>query len=725
LVLIPRSKIKLKTKRDYMGNLHLETETHLSRCHQNAFALATLFITILLIYSNTFNASWHFDDTPNILKSERLHLEELSWEKIKHTLFLVSDGKVKIYRPAACLSFALNYYFGQEDVFGYHLVNLSVHFLASIFLFLFIHSTLNLPTIRAKYGPNSYSIALLATFLWAINPVQTQAVTYIVQRMASMAGMFYIMSMYFYLMGRTSEKKAPKIAYYFSCGAAGALAICSKENAALLPLSIFFFDLFLIQGFERKNIKKNVLVFLALILIPLALNLFYRGPSAFSLDRLTTSYSHREYTMLERLLTQPRIILLYLSLLFYPMPDRLSISHDIPISHGLFDPATTILAIFFIVLVLGVTIFQSKRWPLPAYCILFFFLNHLIESTFFPLELSFEHRNYIPSMLLFVPIGIVVVRGITFFAYKKKMQVVFCAFIILVLVGLGHSTFMRNFAWKTDESLWLDAIDKNPDSPRPYHNLGVYYGTLGDREKEISNYLKAIQLNRGSYGETRHVTHYNLALAYEALGKEDEAIVHLEKAIEMDPGFSDAYSNLAAILIKRRKYDEAFDYLIKALTCNDKNAAAHHNLGLVLLKKRRLNEAVSEFKKALPTKKDSVPTLLGLGIAYKYKKEFFKAEYYLRRALEKNEKNTIARLHLIETLFLMQDRDSLEALLQETLDVIPPEIMKAVIDDIVADKFPDQEPPDLQVTLPLLGKAYLERSDALREYGYEYLEKAK
>jgi tetratricopeptide (TPR) repeat protein len=708
-----------------MGILYLEPETHLSRCRQNAFALATLFITILLIYCNTFNASWHFDDTPNILKSERLHLEELNWEKIKHTWFLISDGKVKVYRPAACFSFALNYYFGQEDVFGYHLVNLSIHFLTSIFLFLFIYNAVNLPSLRAKYRPNAYSIALLATVLWAINPVQTQAVTYIVQRMASMAGMFYIMSLYFYIKGRTCERKAPKIAHYVSCGATGTLAICSKENAALLPLSIFFLDLFLIQGLERKNIKKNVCVFLALILIPLALNFFFRGPSAFSLDRLTTSYLHRGYTMFERLLTQPRVILLYLSLLFYPMPGRLSISHDISISYGLFEPATTILAILFIVLVLGVTVIQSKRWPLPSYCILFFFLNHLIESTFFPLELVFEHRNYIPSMLLFVPIAILIVRGITFFSYKKKMQTVFCIFIILVLVGQGHSTFMRNFAWKTEESLWLDAIDKNPDLPRPYHNLGRYYGTLGYREKEISNYLQAINLTRGSYGETRHVSHYNLALAYNALNREDEAIGHLKKALEMDPGFSDAHSNLAAILIKRRKYDEAFDYLIKALTYNDKNPAAHHNLGLVLLKKRRLDEAVSEFKKALATEKESVAALLGLGIAYKYKKEFFKAEYYLRRALEKNEKNTMTRLHLIETLFLMQHRDSLEALLQETLDVIPPEIMKAVVEDIAADNFPDQEAPDLQVTLPLLGKAYQERSDTLKEYGYEYLEKRK
>jgi hypothetical protein len=275
-----------------MKIFNLESELHLAPCRRYVFAIVAIFIIILSVYSNTFHASWHFDDQPNILKSERLHLEKLSWEKIKHTWFLVSKGKLKIYRPAACFSFALNYYFGKDDVFGYHIVNLSIHFLASIFLFLFIFHTLNLPQLKAKYGPNSYSIALLATVLWAVNPMQTQAVTYIVQRMASMAGMFYVMSMYFYLKGRTSQNRLPMITHYLFCFVTATLAFASKENAAVLPISIFFLDLFLIQGLERKNIKKNVCVFLALILIPLALNLFLRGPSAFSLERLTQGIYH-------------------------------------------------------------------------------------------------------------------------------------------------------------------------------------------------------------------------------------------------------------------------------------------------------------------------------------------------------------------------------------------------------------------------------------------------
>jgi tetratricopeptide (TPR) repeat protein len=704
---------------------NLESEVHLTPCRKNLFAVITLFIIVLSIYANTFHASFHFDDEPNISSDKYLHFNELSWEKARDVLLFASDGRKKIYRPATRLTFAINYYFGEENVLGYHIVNLSIHFLASIFLFLFIYHSLNLPLVKAKYGPNSYSIALLATLLWAINPVQTQAVTYIVQRMASMAGLFYILSMYFYLKGRTCKNRRIKITHYFFCFVTAILAFASKENAVMLPISIFFFDLLLIQGLTKENIKKNSYLLLALILIPLALALVLAGPSIISPKHLLSGYELREYTLFERLLTEPRVILFYITLLFYPMPDRLNILHDFSISQSLIDPLTTILAILLIFFVLGIAILKSRRWPLLSYCVLFFFLNHLIESTIFSLELIYEHRNYIPSMLLFLPVAILIVRLIKFFSYKKSMQVIFSAFVTLLLVGQGHSTFMRNFVWKTSESLWLDTIDKSPNLPRPHHNLARYYGSMGDREKEITEYELALKLNRWPHGDKRFFTHYNLALAYRNINRIDKAVEHLKKAIEIYPKFPDAYNNLGAILTRQRKYDEAFDCFIKALTYNNKSYTAHHNLGVYLLIKKRLDEAISEFNKALAMEKDFASSLLGLGIAYKYKKQFVKAKHYLKKALEKNSKNIMIRLHLMETLFRMQDKESLEALLEETLDVIPPETMKTLMDDIAADNFPDQEAPDLQVILPLLGKAYVERSQALRKYGFGYLEKVK
>ena len=708
-----------------MGFVDLELETHLTPCRKNVFALVAIFVIVLAIYSNTFHASWQFDDEINILKNEPLNLNELSCQNLKKTFFASLDGTKTIYRPIACLSFALNYFFGKDNVFGYHVVNLIIHVLAAFFLFFFLYETLNLPLLKARYGPNSYSIALLATVLWAINPVQIQAVTYIVQRMASMAGMFYIISMYFYLRGRTSEHRALQSLYFSLCFFAAVLAFGSKENAAMLPISIFLFDLVLIQGLTKENIKRNSIVLLVLILIPLILALVLNGPSIFSIKHLLSGYEKRAFTLMERLLTEPRIILLYISLLLYPMPDRLCINHDIAISHNLIDPPTTIVSILIILGILCLSILKSRKWPFISYCIIFFFINHLIESSVIPLELVFEHRNYIPSMLFFAAVAILLLRALQLFSNKRSMQTIISIFIILVLVGQGHSTFVRNVIWKTEESLWMDAVDKNPKLPRPYHNLAKYYGDMGNREKEMTLYHKALTLTRGPNCPSHHMTHYNLALEYISLDQKEKALEHLRKAIELAPWFSSAYNNLGVLMMKQGKYDEAFDNFIGALSQDENSAIAHNNLAFILLKRGRLDEALSESRKALALKKDFTRAFYNLGIIYKQKNRFSKAKHYLGLALKKRKKDIMTRLHMIEVLYRMQDKELLTEFMAETLLIIPPEKLRALIKEIEANNIPCDVAPDLQIILPLLGRAYLERSDILREYGFGYLEKGK
>ncbi|MCK4824151.1 tetratricopeptide repeat protein, partial [bacterium] len=607
----------------------------------NVFATITIFIIILSIYSNTFRAAWHFDDEQNIIKREAVNLTKLTWPELKGTFF---NDNGNIYRPVACLSLALNYYFGKNNVFGYHVVNTFIHFFASIFLFLFIYRTLNLPLLKAKYGPNSYFIALLSTLFWAINPVQTQAITYIVQRMASMAGMFYIMSMYFYLRGRTSEQRVLKSIHYILCAFFGIMAFGSKENAAMLPISILLFDLFLIQGISKENIKKNSFFLLVIILVALGLALIFKDPSIFH-----PSFEHRSFSLIQRLLTEARIIVLYISQLLYPMPNRLCLVHDISPSHNLIDPPTTIMALFVIFLLLGFALAKAKRWPLISYCIIFYFLNHIIESSVFPLELVFEHRNYLPSMLLFLPITILVVRGIGFFSYKKSMQLVISLFITLVLIGQGHSTFIRNAIWKTEESLWLDAVDKNPDSARAHHNLGRYYANTNQKEKAIAEYKLTITKERGTHSITHHLTHYNLALELMKMNENEKAKNHLLEAIEIFPKFADVYTNLSIIMAKDGKYNDAYNYLIKSLTYDSRSPEAHNNLGYMLIKTNQIEEAIIEFQKALQIKENFKLALHNLGIAYKYKGDLHEAARCFRSVLRRDPKDLLTQLFLAET----------------------------------------------------------------------------
>ena len=202
-------------------------------------AFALLFFLILLLYSNTFQASWHFDDFPNINNNPRIKISNLKPETLFQTFIASRDGGLylgkKVYRPVACLTLALNWYVGQDNVLGYHIVNLCIHFITAFVLFLTILRLFCTPNLKGKYTGSEYFIALLAATLWAINPIQTQAVTYIVQRMASMAAMFYILGIYFYLRGRLCEIRKNRIWWYICCGGSYLLAIGSKENAITLP----------------------------------------------------------------------------------------------------------------------------------------------------------------------------------------------------------------------------------------------------------------------------------------------------------------------------------------------------------------------------------------------------------------------------------------------------------------------------------------------------------
>jgi hypothetical protein len=497
-----------------MKILNLESEIHLSEYRKKVFVFITLFIIILSTYSNTFNASWHFDDEPNITDNSNLHLKELSWQNIKGTFFANAFEPGKLYRPAACLSFALNYYSGKDNVFGYHIVNISIHFLAAFFLFLLIYHTLHLPLLKARYGPNSYFIALLATTLWTINPIQTQAITYIVQRMAGMAGMFYIMSMFFYLKVRATETGGKKLLLLILCFFSFTMALGSKENAVILPLSLFLYEILLLQEITGQNLRRNLRLFFIVTGAILILGFTYIYIQGGNILSFLEGYENRPFTLVQRLLTEPRIIIFYISLLLYPVSTRLNLAHSIEISSSLFHPLSTLFSIIAIFVAISFAIHIAKKRPLISFCILFFFLNHAIESTILPLELIFEHRNYIPSMLLFVPIAIGLINAISYFSYKRSMQVIITLSIILVIIGLGHSTFMRNFTWRNEESLWIDCTDKYPDLHRPQHNLAKYYDDINNDKKAIAEYEKALGLKLINIKDEKAITNYNLGVIY-------------------------------------------------------------------------------------------------------------------------------------------------------------------------------------------------------------------
>ncbi|MGD2272186.1 MAG: hypothetical protein PVI06_17420, partial [Desulfobacterales bacterium] len=480
-----------------------------------AVAFILLLILTFAIYSNTFQASWHLDDYHNIVANPRLKISNLSPKSIIQTFFSHYDRGLyrskKLYRPVACFTFGLNWYFGGHNLSGYHFINIMIHFLTAAVLFLTILILLRTPNLRGKYPGDAYTIALLAATLWAVNPVHTQAVNYIVQRMAGLAALFYLLGLYFYIKGRLEETGFKKKSVWFSlAGLSFLMALGSKENAALWPVAVVLTEIIFFQDLSRPAARKRFMMILAAavgIMLLLGLLIFFKSSFGF-----LKGFGNRPFTVTQRLMTEFRILIFYLSQIAYPIPARLSLVHDIQVSTSLFQPWTTLPSILLVLsMIVGSALLMHKQ-PAVSFAILFYFLNHIIESSIIPLELAFEHRIYLTSLFLFFPIALWLSQLLSYYKRQnRKMHAVVASFITLLLIGLGSGTFIRNIVWASEKTLWEDAIRKAPNSGRSYHNLAwAHYEAQGQLEKALDFYQQALKHKRHNISDNQ-VTLSNIA----------------------------------------------------------------------------------------------------------------------------------------------------------------------------------------------------------------------
>lgn len=411
------SKIK-KSKKPYKEKITLSTPQgrwrYLPLYHIIAIALITG--VALAAYSNTFYVPFLFDDEANILKNPNIQIRVFTWERCMQ---LIGNTYKESIRVFSYFTLTLNYYFGEFNVFGYHLVNFSVHIASGVFLYWFLMLTFNLPFLKEKYGSVSYKVALFTSLIFISHPIQTQSVTYIVQRMSSMAGMFYLLAMVLYVKGRLATGNRQYV-YFGAAGLTYLLGIFSKENVAILPLFILIYEFYFFQNLTISPKGKKILLAVALIVGLIALaGLVVWGKRYY--DLIIEGYKIRDFTLEERVLTQFRVVLYYVTLLAYPHPSRLNLDYDFPISKTILDPPTTLISILIVGGLLGYSIWTAKKRPVLSFCILWYFGNLVIESSIFPLEMVFEHRLYLPAIGPFVLFSLSVVRGIE--KLKAKYQV--------------------------------------------------------------------------------------------------------------------------------------------------------------------------------------------------------------------------------------------------------------------------------------------------------------
>ena len=275
----------------------------------------------------------------------------------------------------------------------------------------------------------------------------------------------------------------------------------------------------------------------------LLLALVYLGGNP--LASLLADYGGRDFTIGERVLTQFRVLVHYLSLLIYPHPSRLSLVHEFSVSTSLLDPGTTLLSLLALGALLGFAIRIARRQRIVSFGIVWFFVTPLIESSIIGLELAFEHRLYLP-MLGFALLSAAVLLRV--FPGNRS----FLTAGIIVILALEAGTYWRNRVWASEILLWSDVVNKSPQSARGNHNLGTALAKRGRLDEAIERYRTTLTLDSRFKG-----AHYNLGKVLEIQGELQASQYHYEQAIGLDPNYAQARNNLAFLFVRQGRLEEA------------------------------------------------------------------------------------------------------------------------------------------------------------------------
>jgi tetratricopeptide (TPR) repeat protein len=601
--------------------------------------LSLLAVVVILIYADTLTTPFIFDDLVNIHDNPHIRVPALSLKNLAWAGFNSPIGS----RPVANISFALNYYFNGYNLVGYHVVNILIHTACGIFLYFLAKATLQTPALRSRYEKFGW-IPFLTVFIWLVHPLQTQSVTYIVQRMNSMAAMFYVLSMLFYVKFRMSTAPRARWALMAGCVTTAVLAFGTKEISATLPLFVILYEWYFFQELSVQWIKRNFFILGGVFLLFTVIALVYLDFDPVA--RILRGYRVRDFTPMQRVLTEFRVVVFYISLLLWPNPSRLNLDHDFALSYSLLNPATTLISITTIMALITFACLIARKEPLLSFGIIWFFGNLIIESSIIGLELVFEHRNYLPTM--FVILAIVSLA----FRYLKH---VLPAAIALSLVGALFCgwTFERNKVWADEITLYRDSAAKSPAKARSHNNLGAALSRQ-DRVKEaIEKFQTALKINP-QFSDA----HYNLGYALVRTENLDEGILHFREAVRVEPKRVKYLNNLGAALILKGDYSEAVDHFKTALKTNPSDADVHNNIGLAYKKRGQPDAAMQHFSRAVVLDPRQADALINRGAMQMDQGQLEAAGKDFARALEIRPGCVKARLNLEEVQQRKNDRAS-------------------------------------------------------------------
>lgn len=545
-----------------------------NRFLRHGLAVALLLFVGACLYAHTLKAPFEFDDvflvnTPLIKNLRNLTLIWQAWP----TRFL------------NLLSFALNYHFSRLQVESYHLVNIAIHLGNALLVWWWARLLCSTPFLRqTPLFAHRHLVALGTGLLFVAHPVQTESVTYIYQRVTSLAAFFYLLAICLYMKARLMDKAAPvtrgsRLAYATAFLFAIA-AMFTKEHTVTLPIAVVFIEYAFFPAGDSR--RKMAFWFLPLVgLIPLLL-LIMKPITATDIWKISATPS----SVITYALTQVRVLVTYLRLLVAPLVQNLD--YEYPAVSGIIN-----LPFLASAVLLGglstLALFCWRKWRIFSFCIFWFFLVLLPESSVIPLaDVIFEHRLYLP--MAGFSLGICALFLYTVGRYSRRRM---CLYLALLVCGYGVLTCQRNQLWNDEVRLWDDTVRKSSHKARAYLGRGIGYYHQGRWLPAVADFTQAISLDSGYSDAYR-----NRGIVYELQGRFKEALKDFTTTIELRPNSAEAHGERAGLYVRIKEYQRALADLDRAIALDPAYADAYNTRGDVYLQQDQQQKAVADYQRA-------------------------------------------------------------------------------------------------------------------------------
>lgn len=443
-----------------------------------------LLALVVLIYWPGLSGPLLLDDAENLLILSDYHRGATTWQQV-----VFENVSSRIGRPLSMLSFLFDVVTRGTLYFNFKYHNLMLHLFAGSLLFWLVGrlSSIHWPP------PRAWTMALMATSLWLLSPLQLSAVLYVVQRMTLLSSLLMLIGLLCYTIGRQGIVTRPRLGWtlilssYFVWTP---LAILAKETGALLPLLCLVLELFVFRISGSTEMRRQLFrLHFLLGLLPLLV-----GMGVLFWPKLgLLNYQGRDFSMMERLLTEPRVLWDYAGRFFLPLSRGLGVFHDdYEISTHLLSPVTTLPALLGLALVFSLAWkLRSGPWFAIGFGIAFFLAGHAMESSFLSLELYFEHRNYLPSLGLSFGAAFILVEGWC----RSNHRILVTALLILYLGGMAIATNNMASIWSDMGSLLRTSEIHHPRSPRVMGGLAQYQAVQGNIESALHYLQQTLELD--------------------------------------------------------------------------------------------------------------------------------------------------------------------------------------------------------------------------------------